>query len=209
MSPYKPFRTRRWIHHFLPVRLIEQIWMFFSRSSGGIKIVMVAIICAISGLFFPWIQFDGDSNNTLGAFSLLCGGIGWWISIILIVALISLFSYDLHQKIIRAAWTSMDPKTLYFRIGYQILMMTIIVSICISWAARSVDSRIVMTTEFSGMIMMLVSGILFCIGWHVIRKTEDKQVYKHIFVQGIENEDTESYKKILGDNTEENMKLPI
>ena len=97
MSPYTPFRTRRGIHHFLPVRILENLWFFFSKSSWGMKIVLVWVACVLFGLFFPWIQI-GETTH-LGAFSLLCGGIGWWILILMIVLFIHFFSYDFSQKV--------------------------------------------------------------------------------------------------------------
>lgn len=87
--------------------------------------------------------------------------------------------------------------------------MTIIVSICLLGAARSINSEIRMTTEMSGLVLTLLGGLLLFVGGIIVRRTEEKQSYKHVFVQGVENEDHESYKKILGDTEEENMKLPI
>jgi hypothetical protein len=66
-----------------------------------------------------------------------------------------------------------------------------------------------MTTDISGLVLTLLGGIFLCIGGVVVRKTEEKESYKHVFVQGIENEDQESYKKILWESEEGNMKLPI
>lgn len=89
------------------------------------------------------------------------------------------------------------------------MLMTIIVSICLLGAARSINSEIRMTTEMSGLVLTLLGGLLLFVGGIIVRRTEEKQSYKHVFVQGVENEDHESYKKILGDTEEENMKLPI
>lgn len=47
-----------------------------------------------------------------------------------------------------------------------------------------------------------MGGILLCIGGVVVRRKEEKEAYKHVFVQGVENEDTDSYKKILGETEE-------
>lgn len=66
-----------------------------------------------------------------------------------------------------------------------------------------------MTTEMSGLVLTLLGWLLLFIGGIIVRRTELKQSYKHVFVQGVENEDHESYKKILWDTEEENMKLPI
>lgn len=54
-----------------------------------------------------------------------------------------------------------------------------------------------MTTEMSGLVLTLLGGLLLCVGGIIVRRTEEKQAYKHVFVQGVENEDHESYKKIL------------
>lgn len=64
-------------------------------------------------------------------------------------------------------------------------------------AARSINSDIRMTTEMSGLVLTLLGGLLLCVGGIIVRRTEEKQAYKHVFVQGVENEDHESYKKIL------------
>lgn len=200
MSPYTPFRSRRGIHHFLPVRIFMNIWFFFSKSSWGMKIVIMGIVSIFAGLFFPWIQI-GDTTR-LGPFSLLCGGIGWWISILLAFILVHLFSYDVSRKIQKIWHISLDPKSLYFRIGGIIILMTVIVSITLTGAARTVNQDISMTLDASGLVMTLMGGILLCIGGVVVRRKEEKEAYKHVFVQGVENEDTDSYKKILGETEE-------
>lgn len=195
MSHYTPFRTRRGIHHFLPVRILENLWFFFSKSSWGMKIVLVGIFCLFCGLFFPWIQI-GETMH-LGAFSLLCGGIGWWITLLMIVLFIHLFSYDFSQKVQKNLSFSMDPRHIYVRIGGIIVMMTTIISISLTGAARTINGDISMTTDVSGLVLTLLGGIFLVTGGIVVRKTEEKEAYKHVFVQGIENEDHESYKKIL------------
>lgn len=147
MSPYTPFRSRRGIHHFLPIRILVNIWFFFSKSSWGMKIVILGIASVFGGLFFPWVQI-GDTTS-MGAFSLLCGGIGWWISILMIFILVHLFSYDVSQKIQKTWHVSLDSKSLYFRIGAIIVLMTIIVSITLTGAARTVNQDISMTIDIS------------------------------------------------------------
>lgn len=209
MSPYTPFRSRRWIHHFFLIRYIENIWWFFMKSSWGIKIIIAAIICIILGLFSPWIEID--ANSSIGAFSLLCGGIGWWVSILLIILLIHLVSYDFTQKIQKTWHMNFGSEYIYIRFGGIIMLMTIIVSICLMGAAStiSVSSNIRMTTGMSGLVLTLLGGLLLVVGGTIVRKSEEKQSYKHVFVQGVENEDHDSYKKILWETSEENMKLPI
>lgn len=76
-------------------------------------------------------------------------------------------------------------------------MMTLIISISLTGAARTINGDISMTTDISGLVLTLLGGIFLVIGGIVVRKTEEKEAYKHVFVQGIENEDHESYKKIL------------
>lgn len=195
MSPYKPFRTRRGIHHFFPIRILEAIWVFFIRSSWGIKIVLSGMVCIFLGLFFPWVEIG--TTDSLGAFSLLCGGIGWWTSLMMILALIVLFSYDYTEKIKKSWGVSLDPKYFYFRIGAVVFLMTAIVSVTLTGAARSLNGDIHLTTQLSGMVFTYVGAILILVGGYVIRRTEEKQSYKHVFVQGVETEDHDSYKKIL------------
>lgn len=154
MSPYKPFRTRRGIHHFLPVRIIENIWFFFMRSTWGLKIVIAGIICVILGLFSPWIEIG--TTTSIGAFSLLCGGIGWWVSILLLILLTHMISYDVTQKIQKSWHVNFGSDHLYARFGGIIILMTIIVSICLTGAARSINSEIRMTTEMSGLVLTLL-----------------------------------------------------
>mgnify|MGYP000258135537 FL=1 len=75
--------------------------------------------------------------------------------------------------------------------------MTAIVSVTLTGAARSLNGDIHLTTQLSGMVFTYVGAILVAVGGYVIRRTEEKQSYKHVFVQGIETEDHDSYKKIL------------
>lgn len=207
MSPYTPFRTRRGIHHFLPIRIWENIWFFFSKSSWGMKIVLIGVVSVFAGLFSPWVRI-GDTTY-IGAFSFLCGGIGWWISILMLSILAHLFSYDLCQRIQKSWHINLDPKFLYVRIGSIIILMTVIISISLTGSARNINPDISMTIDISWLVLTLMGGILLCLWGYAVRKKEEKETYKHVFVQGIENEDTDSYKKILGWTEEWNMKLPI
>lgn len=156
MSPYTPFRSRRGIHHFLPIRLLENIWFFFSKSSWGMKIVITGVVSVFAGLFFPWIQI-GETTH-LGAFSLLCGGVGWWISILMIGILIHFFSYDMSQKIQKSWHINLDPRILFVRVGSIIVLMTLIVSISLTGAARTVNQDISMTIDVSGLVFTLIGG---------------------------------------------------
>jgi membrane protein implicated in regulation of membrane protease activity len=87
--------------------------------------------------------------------------------------------------------------------------MTAIVSVTLMGAASIINSELHLTTQLSGMVFTYVGAILMSLGWYIIQRTESKQAYKHVFVQWIETEDHDSYKKILGETDEENMKLPI
>ncbi len=83
------------------------------KSSWGIKIIIAGIACIILGLFSPWIEID--ANSSIGAFSLLCGGIGWWVSILLIILLIHLVSYDFTQKIQKTWHMNFGSEHIYIR----------------------------------------------------------------------------------------------
>lgn len=160
MSPYTPFRSRRGIHHFLPIRLLESFWFFFVKSSWGMKLILVGIICVFLGLVFPWIQI-GDTTR-LGAFSLLCGGVGWWMSILIVILLIHFFSYDYSQKIQKKWHLSLDPKDIYLRIGGLIILMTFIVSVSLIGAARTINGNILIQTNNSGLVFTLLGGLFLC-----------------------------------------------
>ena len=82
------------------------------------------------------------------------------------------------------------------------MLMTIIVSITLTGAARTVNQDISMTLDASGLVMTIMGGMLLCIGGVVVRRKEEKEAYKHVFVQGVDNEDTDSYTKILGETEE-------
>jgi len=164
------------------------------------KIVITGVVSVFAGLFFPWIQI-GETTH-LGAFSLLCGGVGWWISILMIGILIHFFSYDMSQKIQKSWHINLDPRILFVRVGSIIVLMTLIVSISLTGAARTVNQDISMTIDVSGLVFTLMGAILLILGGIVVRRKEEKDAYKHVFVQGVENEDTDSYKKILGETEE-------
>ena len=57
----------------------------------------------------------------------------------------------------------MDPKHLYIRTGGIIIVMTLIVSISLTGAARTINGDIRMTTEISGLVLTLLGGIFLCI----------------------------------------------
>jgi len=159
------------------------------------KIVLTGVVSIIAGLSFPWIQIG--ETTSMGAFSLLCGGVGWWISFLMLGVLIQLFSYDMSHKIQKSWHINLDPKVLYVRVGSLIVIMTLIVSISLTGAARTVNQDISMTLDISGLVLTLMGAILLSLGGVVVRRKEEKDAYKHVFVQGVENEDTDSYKKIL------------
>lgn len=64
-------------------------------------------------------------------------------------------------------------------------------------------------TTLSGIIMTLLGGICLAVGGKLVQIAEEKQSYKHIFVQGVEHDEDAAYKKILGNDEEDNMKLPV
>lgn len=78
------------------------------------KIVLTGVVSIFAGLFFPWIQIG--ETTYMGAFSLLCGGVGWWITILMLGVLIQLFSYDMSHKIQKSWHINLDPKILYVRV---------------------------------------------------------------------------------------------
>lgn len=57
--------------------------------------------------------------------------------------------------------------------------------------------------------MTLLGGICLTVGGKLVQIAEEKQSYKHIFVQGVEHDEDAAYKKILGNDDEDNMKLPV
>lgn len=115
----------------------------------------------------------------------------------------------MSHKIQKSWHINLDPKVLYVRVGSLIVIMTLIVSISLTGAARTVNQDISMTLDISGLVLTLMGAILLSLGGVVVRRKEEKDAYKHVFVQGVENEDTDSYKKILWETEEGNMKLPI
>ena len=116
---------------------------------------------------------------------------------LLVILLIHLVSYDFTQKMQKTWHMNFGSEYIYMRFWSLIILMTIIVSICLMWAAStiSVSSNIRMTTGMSGLVLTLLWGLLLVVGGVIVRKTEEKQSYKHVFVQGVENEDHDSYKK--------------
>lgn len=118
----------------------------------------------------------------------------------MVMVMVMLFSYDYTEKIKKVGGMNLDPKFFYARIGVVIILMNVIVSTTLMGAARSInpDINIQLTTQMSGMVFTYVGAILLLIGGIIIRRTEEKQSYKHVFVQGVEtSEDHDSYKKIL------------
>lgn len=77
--------------------------------------------------------------------------------------IIHMVSYDLTQKIQKSWGISFSSEHLYVRFGGVIILMTIIVSICLTGAARSINSDIAMTTEISGLVLTLLGGLLLCV----------------------------------------------
>lgn len=210
MSPYSLFRSNRGIHHFYPILVIENTWKFFSRATGGMKIVLIGTICVILGLFFPWFQVVDNNlgSDNYGPFSLICGGVGWWISLFLVVLIIQIFSYDFSQKIQKNWNFSIDQKNFFSRMGWLILLLSIIICTSLTGAARTIG-KVSMVEDFSWLVLTIIGGLLIYIGGIIIKKTEEKISYKSVFIQGVENEHHENYKKILGESQEGNMKLPI
>lgn len=132
------------------------------------------------------------------------------MSAILIAVLITLFSYDLHEKTKKHFGIVLDPRFIYARSGFLVTLLTIVVSLTFIGSAGTLGTEIRMNTHLSGMVMTLLGGICLMVGGKLVRLAEDKQSYKHIFVQGVEHDEDDAYKKILGGNDDEdNMKLPL
>jgi hypothetical protein len=93
----------------------------------------------------------------------------------------------------------------YVRSGFLVILLTIVVNLTFIGSARFGPE----ITTLSGVIMTLLGGICLAVGGKLVQRAEEKQSYKHIFVQGVEHDEDQAYKKILGNDEEENMKLPV
>jgi hypothetical protein len=82
----------------------------------------------------------------------------------MIVLFIHLFSYDFSQKVQKNLNVSLDPRHIYVRIGSVIVLMTIIISISLTGAARTINGDISMTTDISGLVLTLLGGIFLILG---------------------------------------------
>lgn len=82
----------------------------------------------------------------------------------MIVLFIHFFSYDFSQKVQKNLHVSLDPRHIYVRIGSIIVMMTIIISISLTGAARTINGDISMTTDISGLVLTLLGGIFLVLG---------------------------------------------
>jgi Na+-translocating ferredoxin:NAD+ oxidoreductase RnfA subunit len=127
------------------------------------------------------------------------------MSVILIAVLITLFSYDLHDKTKKHFGIVLDPRFIYVRSGSLVILLTIVVNLTFIGSARFGPE----IQTLSGVIMTLIGGICLVVGGKLVQIQEEKQSYKHIFVQGVEHDEDAAYKKILGNDTEDNMKLPV
>ncbi len=148
-------------------------------------------MCSTIGIILPWASIA--TPLTIYAFSFVAGGVGWIIALILIGIFITLFSYDLHEKTKKHFGIILDPKFLYVRSGFLIILLTIVVNLTFVGSAR-VGAEI---TALSGSIMTLLGGICLAVGGKLVQIAEEKQSYKHIFVQGVEHDEDLAYKKIL------------
>jgi hypothetical protein len=119
------------------------------------------MVCIIMGLFSPWIEIG--TVTSIGAFSLLCGGIGWWVSILLAILLMHIISYDVTQKLQKTWHMNFGSDHIYVRFGGIIILMTLIVTLCLTGAARSINSDIRMTTQMSGLVLTLLGGMLLVV----------------------------------------------
>ena len=82
----------------------------------------------------------------------------------MIVLFIHFFSYDFSQKVQKNLNVSLDPRHIYVRIGSVIVLMTIIISISLTGAARTINGDISMTTDISGLAVTPVSGNFLVLG---------------------------------------------
>jgi len=186
------------------MRVLDRVWNFFWHSSLSLKLVFLGAICVAIGLVLPWASI-ATPLTSINAFSFISGGVGWVIAVILVGVFITLFSYDLHEKTKKHFGIVLDPKFIYARSGFLIILLTVVVSLTFVGSAR-VGAEI---TTLSGVIMTLLGGICLAVGGKLVHIAEEKQSYKHIFVQGVEHDEDIAYKKILGNDEEDNMKLPV
>jgi hypothetical protein len=189
MSSY--FRSRRGIHHMMIMRVLDRVWNFFWHSTLSLKLVFLGAVCVVIGLVMPWATVS--TASPIYAFSFAAGGVGWIMSIILIAVLITLFSYDLHEKTKKHFGIVLDPRFIYLRSGFLIVLLTLVVNLTFIGSARFGPE----ITTLAGVIMTLIGGICLTVGGKLVQKAEEKQSYKHIFVQGVEHDEDAAYKKIL------------
>jgi len=170
------------MHHVMIIRFFHRLWNFFWHSSIGLKLVFLGAICVASGLILPWASIPSQQSN-ISAFTFLAGGVGWIMSVILIGILITLFSYDLHEKTKKHFGIVLDPRFVYTQSGFLITLLTVVVSLTFIGSARNLGIDTQMNTYLSGMVMSLLGGICLMVGGKLVRVSEEKQSYKHIFVQ--------------------------
>lgn len=133
MSSY--FRSRRGIHHMMIVRILDRVWNFFWHSSLSLKLVFLGAICVTIGLILPWASI-AESLASISAFSFSSGCVGWIIALILVGVFITLFSYNLHEKTKKHFGIVLDPKFMYVRSGFLIVLLTLVVSLTFIGSAR-------------------------------------------------------------------------
>lgn len=201
------FRPRRGIHHMMIVRIFDRLWSFFWRSSLSLKLVFLWALCATIGLILPWATLS--TSLRISAFSFLAWWIGWILSVLLIAVYITLFSYDLHEKTKKHFGIVLDPRFIYARSGFLIIVLTTMISLTFVGSAGILGTEVQMNTYLSGMVMTLIGGICLLVGGKLVQRAEEKESYKHIFVQWVEHDEDIAYKKILGNDEEDNMKLPV
>lgn len=110
------------------MRILDRVWNFFWRSSLSLKLVFLGAICVAIGLVLPWASI-ATPLTSINAFSFISGGVGWVISLILIGVFITLFSYDLHEKTKKHFGIVLDPRFIYARSGFLIILLTVVVSL--------------------------------------------------------------------------------
>lgn len=75
---------------------------------------------------------------------------------ILIAILITLFSYDLHEKTKKYFGIVLDPRFVYTQSGFLVILLTIVVSLTFIGSAGTLGTQIQMNTHLSGMVMTLL-----------------------------------------------------
>lgn len=198
-------------------RLYQNLFIGFIRSSVSRKILYVSLVFGIFFLFTPWVslQVEGSDPEFYNAFSMICGGVGYFICL-LFFAMFFVLGYAADREKIHAKMSHIiSEHTIILCTGAIMFSLSLIIFTSLLGYSTLTTGNLHINTKTSGIVFEILVSILILFSGLLAFKEKGTLAKKRVYIENASSETAhmQQYDAILGkqdyDDDVNNMKLPI